>query len=108
MHMKQNDEILGSQEIDFLKSITGLFPVARGALSLVNKRCTNKYCKTCKSGKGHPTWILAYRKNDVMKCMHGQPRNVQIVRQQFENGRKIETLLLDEGIALIKRLREQE
>ena len=106
--MKQNNEILGGPEIDFLKSITGLFPVARGALSLVNKRCTSKYCKTCKSGKGHPTWIFAYRKDGVGKCMHVQPRHVEIVRQAIENGRKIEAILLDEGIALIKRLREQE
>ena len=40
--------------------------------------------------------------------MHVQPRHVEIVRQAIENGLKIETLLLDEGIALIKRLREQE
>ena len=40
--------------------------------------------------------------------MHVQPRHVEIVRQAIENERKIETLLLDEGIALIKRLREQE
>ena len=106
--MKRNQTIIGSSEMDFYKSISGLFPVARGALSLVNKRCTSKYCKACKSGKGHPTWIFSYRKNGVGKCMHVQPRHVEIVRQAIENGRKIEAVLLDEGIALIKRLREQE
>ena len=106
--MKRNQNIIASSETDFYKSISGLFPVARGALSLVNKRCTSKYCKACKSGKGHPTWIFSYRKNGVGKCMHVQPRHVEIVRQAIENGRKIEAVLLDEGIALIKRLREQE
>ena len=106
--MKRNQNIIASSETDFYKSISGLFPVARGALSLVNKRCTSKYCKACKSGKGHPTWIFFYRKNGVGKCMHVQPRHVEIVRQAIENGRKIEAVLLDEGIALIKRLREQE
>lgn len=106
--MKRNQNIIASSEMDFYKSISGFFPVARGALSLVNKRCTSKYCKACKSGKGHPTWIFSYRKNGVGKCMHVQPRHVEIVRQAIENGRKIEAVLLDEGIALIKRLREQE
>ena len=106
--MKRNQNIIASSETGFYKSISGLFPVARGALSLVNKRCTSKYCKACKSGKGHPTWIFSYRKNGVGKCMHVQPRHVEIVRQAIENGRKIEAVLLDEGIALIKRLREQE
>ena len=40
--------------------------------------------------------------------MHVQPLHVEIVRQAIENERKIETLISDEGIALIKRLREQE
>ena len=39
--------------------------------------------------------------------MHVQPRHVEIVRQAIENGRKIDAAILDEGIALIKRLREE-
>ena len=107
MRLPQSN-VIGNVEMDFQKSISGLFPVARGALSLINKRCTSKCCKACKSGKGHPTWIFSYRKDGVGKCMHVQPRHVEIVRQAIENGRKIEAILLDEGIALIKRLREQE
>lgn len=106
--MKRNNDELGSAEMDFQKAISGFFPVARGALSLVNKRCASKYCKVCKSGKGHPAWIFSYRKDGKGKCMHIQPCHVEIVRQAIENGRKIEAALLDEGIALIRRLREQE
>lgn len=105
--MKRNDAISGSVKTDFTESISSLFPVARGALSLVNKRCTSKYCKACKFGKGHPTWIFSYRKDGISKCMHVQPRHVEIVRQAIENGRKIDAAILDEGIALIKRLREE-
>ena len=40
--------------------------------------------------------------------MHVQPRHVEIVRKAVENGRKLEEMILDEGIALLERLREQE
>ena len=40
--------------------------------------------------------------------MHVQPRHVEIIRTAIENGRRLETMILDEGIALLERLREQE
>lgn len=106
--MKNNNDKLELIRENFLERIKELSPVARGALTLVHKKCTSKYCKTCKSGKGHPAWIFTYRKDGVSKCLHIQPRHVEIVRQAIENGRKLEAAILDEGIALIKHLREQE
>ena len=40
--------------------------------------------------------------------MHVQPRHVEIIRMAIENGRRLEAMILDEGIALLERLREQE
>ena len=49
-----------------------------------------------------------FRKGGKARCMHVQPRHVEIVRKAVENGRKLEEMILDEGIALLERLREQE
>jgi hypothetical protein len=42
------------------------------------------------------------------RCMHVQPRHVEAVREAIENGRRVERLVLEEGIALIERLREED
>lgn len=39
--------------------------------------------------------------------MHVQPRHVEILREAIENGRKLEQMILEEGLALIRRLREE-
>ena len=108
MHMKIKKAVSGSAKADFVKNARGLYPVARGALTQVNKRCNNKYCKACKSGIGHPSWIFTFRKDGKQRCMHVQPRHVEIIRTAIDNGRRLEAMILDEGIALLERLREQE
>ncbi len=40
--------------------------------------------------------------------MHVQPRHVGTVRRAIENGKRLEAMILDEGIALLQRLRGQE
>ena len=83
-------------------------PVAHGTLSLVRKTCNNPNCRLCASGERHPAWTFVFRKDGKARCMHVQPRHVEIVRKAVENGRKLEEMILDEGIALLERLREQE
>ena len=39
--------------------------------------------------------------------MHVQPRHVEILRKAIENGRRLEQMILEEGLALIRRLREE-
>ena len=40
--------------------------------------------------------------------MHVQPRHVDIIRETIENGKRLEEMILEEGIALLEKLREQE
>ena len=40
--------------------------------------------------------------------MHVQPGLVDILKQAIENGRKLEAAILDEGIAILERLREED
>lgn len=103
--MKQNKAGKGSAKAGFVKVVRGLYPVAHGTLSYVNKRCNSPYCKACKSGEGHPSWIFTFRRDGKQHCMHIQPRHAEAVRLAIENGRKLEETILDEGLAFIERLR---
>ena len=58
--------------------------------------------------KANSTEEARKRKGGKARCMHVQPRHVEIVRKAVENGRRLEEMILDEGIALLERLREQE
>ena len=106
--MKTKSTIAKMPGPHFLKGIADLGPVAHGTLSFVRKPCNSKYCKLCKSGEKHPAWNFTFRKDGKFHCMHVQPRHVEIVRKAIENGKKLEEMILDEGIALLERLREQE
>jgi len=96
-----------SAKAGFAKLVRELYPVAHGTLSLVNKRCSSPYCKACKSGEGHPSWIFTFRRDGRQRCMHVQPCHAEAVRQAIENGRRLEEAILDEGIAFLGRLRER-
>ena len=104
--MKRNNAVSGSAKADFIKIVRGLYPVAHGTLSLVNKRCNSPYCKACKSGEGHPSWIFTFRRAGKQHCMHVQPCHVETVRQAIENGKMLEEAILEEGISLLERLRD--
>lgn len=93
----------------------GLRQGRQGALSrraldaLVREQAVQQpYCKACKSGEGHPSWVFTFRRDGRQRCMHVQPRHAEAVRQAIENGRLLEEAILDEGIAFLERLREQE
>ena len=106
--MKTNSTIAKTPGLHFLKGIADLGPVAHGTPSFVRKPCNSKYCKLCKSGEKHPAWNFTFRKDGKFHCMHVQPRHVEIVRKAIENGKMLEEMILDEGVALLERLREQE
>lgn len=106
--MKRDNAVSGSAKTDFMRTVRELYPVAHGTLSLVNKRCNSPYCKACKSGKGHPSWIFTFRRDGRKRCMHVQPCHVKTVRRAIENGRMLEEAILKEGISLLERLRGQD
>lgn len=82
-------------------------PVAKGSISQVYMKCTKKGCTVCKEGKGHPAWIFAYRVDGKRKCLYVRKKDVPLVKSAIERGRRIESLLLEEGVRLIKSLRAQ-
>ena len=90
MQTNKSDKAFGKG--NFRNAAGSLYPVARGSLALVHKPCANPNCPACKSGEKHPSWIFGY---------------VEILREAIENGRKLEQMILEEGLALIRRLRQE-
>lgn len=106
--MKREKGTQRSAKAEFVKFVRGLYPVAHGTLTLANKRCSNPYCRACRSGEGHPSWMFTFRRDGRQHCMHVQPCHAEAIRRAIENGRALEEAILDEGIAFIERLRGQE
>ena len=82
-------------------------PVAKGSLSQVYMKCNQSGCRVCKSGKGHPAWIFAYRVDGKRKCLYVRKADVSKVQSAIDCGRRVEVLLLEEGVRLIKSLRAE-
>ncbi len=90
-----------------LDAIRACGPVAKGSLSSVRMKCAKKGCAVCRDGGGHPAWIFAYREGGRRKCLYVRKRDVQAVRAALDRGRRLEALLLEEGVRLIKSLRSE-
>lgn len=90
-----------------LDAIRACGPVAKGSLSSVRMKCAKKGCAVCRDGGGHPAWIFAYREGGRRKCLYVRKRDVPAVRAALDRGRRLEALLLEEGVRLIKSLRSE-
>ena len=88
-------------------SLSSYGPVAKGSLSQVRMKCARSGCRACKSGRGHPAWIFAYRVDGRRKCLYVRKVDVPKVKAAIERGRRVEALLLEEGVRLIESLRAE-
>ena len=57
--------------------------------------------------QGHPAWIFAYREGGRRKCLYVRKRDVAAVEAAIERGRRVEALLLEEGVRFIRSLRAE-
>ena len=85
-----------------------LWPLAKGSVSIVNKRCCRKGCKACESGVGHPAAIYTYRAGGRLRCMHVRKEFVPELRRAIENGRRLEELLVRVGQECVLRSRGED
>ena len=107
IRMKEKQVEKGMDDSLLASAIHSCGPVAKGSVSQVHMKCTTKGCTVCKEGKGHPAWIFAYRAGGKRKCLYVRKKDVPMVKSAIERGRRIETLLLEEGVRLIESLRAQ-
>jgi hypothetical protein len=83
-----------------LLRLTG--PVAKGSLCEVRKSCSRPGCRACRSGLRHPAWLFTYRKDGKAHSLHVPRGLVEVVRRALENGRCVEQLIVEAGVALIR------
>ena len=109
MHMQHNSEPSPSEpHSEFLEEVSRLWPLAKGSLSEVSKPCTQKGCKACAEGRGHPATIYTYRQGGKLKCMHVRPRFVPQMRKAIANCHQLEEILTRLGRETLVRLREED
>ena len=96
-----------SEEDVLIGALRSCGPVAKGSLSQVRMRCAKGGCRACRSGRGHPAWIFAYRVDGRRKCLYVRKGDVPKVKAAIERGRRVEALLLEEGVRLIESLRAE-
>ena len=90
---------------ELLASLRNYGPVAKGSLALVHARCAKKGCRACRDGKGHPSWIFTFWEDGRHRCLHVRKGDVGVIRKALERGREVESLLVGEGVRLIRALR---
>ena len=105
--MKNTKAKKDKEEDVLLDALRSSGPVAKGSLSQVRMKCAKSGCRACKSGRGHPAWIFAYRIDGRRKCLYVRKGDVPKVKAAIERGRRVEALLLEEGVRLIETLRAE-
>jgi hypothetical protein len=81
---------------------TKLWPVAKGTLAEVRKACNRPGCKRCEAGDKHPCWQFTCKVEGKSKAMHVPAEAVEEIRQALENGRRLERLMLETGLAILE------
>jgi hypothetical protein len=94
---------LGADIGELREAISTLWPVAKGSLSHVRKPCIRPGCKACASGQKHPVWLFSFRQAGRRRCMYVPVRLVPTLQRAIENGRQLEALMAEAGVALIRR-----
>ena len=103
--MKNIQDKRSKGDAPMLDALRSCGPVAKGSLSQVRMKCAKDGCSACKSGRGHPAWIFAYRVDGKRKCLYVRKGDVPKVKAAIARGRRVEALLLEEGVRLIESLR---
>jgi len=91
----------------FLAEAASLWPLAKGSLSRVRRRCARRDCRACACGDRHPAWIFVFREGGRQRCMYVSDDLAPELRRAVANGRRLERLLARAGAALVERHREQ-
>ena len=105
--MQDTNSKKDGEERILMDALSSYGPVAKGSLSQVRMKCAKSGCRACKSGRGHPAWIFAYRVDGRRKCLYVRKVDVPKVKAAIERGRRMEALLLEEGVRLIESLRAE-
>jgi hypothetical protein len=90
----------------FMEELAGLWPLAKGSLVAVRKPCIRPNCVACKSGRKHPAWLLSFTKGGKRHCRYVPVELAPLLRQALDNGRQLEKRLVELGVELLARYRQ--
>lgn len=108
MRMKRKpDQVDDASKDAFMAKAAGLWPVAKGSLTLTRSPCTRKGCKACASGAKHPKWLFTFREEGKLRGLYVRPTHAERVRRAIENGRELERLTVAAGRELVLSLRRE-
>ena len=85
----------------------GLWPVAKGSLTLTRSPCARGGCKACASGAKHPKWLFTFREGGKLRGLYVRPPHAARIRRAIANGRELERLMVEAGRGLVLSLREE-
>jgi hypothetical protein len=98
---------LSPEQHAFLDELAGLWPLAKGSLTLVRKPCIRPDCPACRSGKKHPAWLFSFPQAGKRVCRYVPAELAPLLQQALANGRRLERRLAELGAELLERYRRQ-
>jgi hypothetical protein len=107
-HAMANDETSADVRRWFSGAVSGIWPVARGSISLRKGRCIRKNCPACASGKGHSSYALYVRRGPHRFSIYIPQKLVPKVRKAVENGRLLQDLINEAGLRYVNALKNKE
>jgi len=96
-----------SRPKDYLAEVQKRWPAVKGSLALVRKPCIRPQCQACAEGRKHPAFIFACRLEGRPRCLYVPRELVPALRQAIANGRRLEALMVEMGVEMIRQYRRQ-
>ena len=91
----------------FQSEVAGLWPLARGSLTLIRKPCVRPDCPACTKGVKHSAYILMVRDKNSRRCLYVPRELAPVLRQALRNGKILERRLSRLAMQLIMAYRAQ-
>jgi len=96
-----------SDQQAFLDELAGLWPLAKGSLAEVRKPCIRPNCPACRQGRKHRAWLFSFSQGGKRRCRYVPLELVPSLRQALDNGRQLERRLVELGVDLLQRYRQE-
>jgi len=92
---------------DLFVQVQECWPAVKGCLAEVRKPCIRPQCRACAEGRKHPALIFVCRQKRRQRCLYVPRELAPVLRQAIENGRRLEALMVDMGIQMIREHRQK-
>jgi hypothetical protein len=91
----------------FTAAIAKLWPFAEGCLSLRRCPCIRENCASCKSGKGHSSYVLYIRQGKQRTSIYIPDDLAPRISAAMENGRRLQELINEATVRYTRALKRE-